>query len=74
MLTHRGIKTNPDKSRTIVEMCHPQNIKEVQQLMRRLTALFRFVPRLAEKIKSMVQLLRKASNFSWDEKCEEIFQ
>jgi len=42
--------------------------------MGRLIALSRFVPRLAEKTKLMVQLLCKASKFSWDKKCEEIFQ
>jgi len=35
MLTHRGIKANLDKCRTIVEMQSPQNIKEVQQLIGR---------------------------------------
>jgi len=29
MLTHQGINANPNKSQIIVEMCSPQNIKEV---------------------------------------------
>ena len=73
ILTPRWIEANPDKCRTIAKMRSPENIKEVQQLMGRLTALSGFVPRLAERTKPMVQLLCKASKFSWDEKCEEIF-
>lgn len=51
-----------------------RNIKEVQQLMGSLIALSRFVPQLAERTKPMVQLLLKVYKFSWDEKCEKIFQ
>ena len=35
---------------------------------------FEVRPRLAERTRPMVQLLQKAAKFSWDEKCEEIFQ
>jgi len=66
------LEANPNKCRTITEMWSPQNIKEVQQLIGHLTALSRFVPRLAERTRSMVQLLRKEAKFSWDEKCKEI--
>jgi len=59
MLTHRGIEANPNKCQAIPSMRNPKNIKEVQQLLGRLTALSRFVPRLAEKMRSMVQLLRR---------------
>ena len=74
MLTHRGIEANPDKCLAIVYMRSLNNIKEVQQLLRCLTTLSRFVPRLAERTKPMVQLLRKAAKFSWDNRCEEIFK
>jgi len=74
LLTHQGIEANMDKCHTIVEMRSPRNVKEVQQLIGRLIALSRFIPQLVERTWSMVQLLRKAAKFSWDEKCEEIFQ
>ena len=45
MLTHRGIEANPDKCKAIVEMRSPSNLKEIQQLLGRLTTLSRFVPR-----------------------------
>jgi len=74
ILTRRGIEANSDKCRAITEMRSPQNVKEMQQLIERLTALYRFVPHLVDQMHSMVQLLCKAAKFSWDEKCEEIFQ
>jgi len=74
MLTHRGIEANPDKCQAITNMRSPQNIKEVQQLLGHLTTLSRFVPRLAERTRPMVQLFRTTSKFSWDKKCEEIFK
>jgi len=73
MLTYRGIEANPDKCKAITEMRSPSNLKEIQQLLGRLTALSRFVPRLAERIRPIVQMLRKTSKFSWNEECEQIF-
>jgi len=43
MLNHRGIKANPDKCQAIVGMRSLKNIKEVQQLLGRLTTLSRLV-------------------------------
>jgi len=73
MLTNRGIEANPDMCKAITEMRIPKNLKEVQQLLGRLTALSRSVPRLAERIRPMAQMLRKATKFSWNETCENIF-
>jgi len=54
-------------------MRSPKNLKEVQQLLGRLTALSRFVPQLAKWIKPMTQMLRKTTKFNWNEACEDIF-
>jgi len=73
MLTHRGIEANPEKCRAISEMRNPKNVKEVQRLVGRLIALSIFVPKLAKKNKSIVQLLRKVSKFQRTDECERIF-
>jgi len=73
MLTHKGIKANPEKWKAITEMRSPKNLKEIQQLLSRLTALSRFVPRLAERMRPMAQMLCKTAKFSWNEACESIF-
>ena len=65
ILTHRGIATNPDKCKAITEMRSSSNLKEIQQLLGRLTTLSRFIPRLAERIRPIAQMLRKTSKFNW---------
>jgi len=74
MLTHRGIEANPDKCQAVVNMRSPTNIKEIQRLVGRLTALSRFMPKLAERIQPMLRLMKKAQKFVWDEACEQSFQ
>jgi len=57
MLTHRGIEANPEKCWAITEMKNLENVKEIQKLIGQLTTLSRFVPKLAEKTKPIIQLL-----------------
>jgi len=73
MLTHRNIKANPEKCRAITKRQSPENVKEIQRLIRRLTTLSRFVQKLVEKTKLIIQLLRKASKVQWTDECEGIF-
>jgi len=73
MLTNRGIEVNPDKCEVILSMRSPTNLKETQRLVGRLTSLSRFLPRLTEKIRPILKVLRKADRFKWDSKCEEAF-
>jgi len=73
MLTQRGIEANPEKCQTIIDMRSPANIKEVQRLVGRLIAISRFLPKLADKTKPMIQLLKKSTKFTWDDTCEQNF-
>jgi len=74
MLTQRGIEANPEKCKAIIEMRSPTNIKEVQRLIGRLTAISRFLPKLAEQTQPIIQLLKKSARFTWTDDCEQIFQ
>jgi len=60
MLTSRGIEANPDKSQAIVEMQSPKTVKEVQRLVGRVVALSLFMPKMAEKIKPILNLLKQS--------------
>jgi len=71
LLTHRDINANPDKGWTLLEMRSPTNFKEVQQLMGKLTSLSRFMPKLVEKLRSIIRLMKKTNSFSWDDMCEK---
>ena len=74
MLTQRGIEANPVKCNVIIEMQSPTSIKEVQCLIGRLTAISRFLPKLAEQTQPIIQLLKKSAKFTWNGDCEQIFQ
>ncbi|KOM40249.1 hypothetical protein LR48_Vigan04g044700 [Vigna angularis] len=73
LLTTRGIEANPDKCRTILEMRSPQKLKKVQRLVGRLTSLSRFIPKLAERIKPIVRIMKKSAGTDWDDQCEQAF-
>jgi len=74
MLTQRDIEANPEKSNAIIEMRSPTNVKEVQRLIGRLTAISRFLPKLAEQTQPIIQLLKKSAKFTWNDDCEQVFQ
>ena len=67
------------KVKVILDMSVPRNIKEVQSLTGRMTALGRFLSRLAkkgelaEKGLPFYKVLSKVKNFVWDDKCQEAF-
>ncbi|XP_027911521.1 uncharacterized protein LOC114170230 [Vigna unguiculata] len=73
MLTQQGIEPNPEKCQTIIDMRSPANIKEVHLLVGRLTAISRFLPKLADKTKPMIQLLKMSTKFTWEDTCEQNF-
>ncbi|RDX94533.1 pol, partial [Mucuna pruriens] len=73
MLTERGIEANPEKCQAIANVRSPRNIKEVQQLMGKLTALARFISKLAEMSTPVFATLKKEGKFAWTDECEEAF-
>ncbi|XP_057418949.1 uncharacterized protein LOC130713175 [Lotus japonicus] len=73
MITTRGIEINPDKSKAILEMKSPTNVKEVQRLTGRMVALSRFLPMAGDKAAPFFTCLRKNSKFQWTEECEQAF-
>jgi len=70
MLTQRGIEANSERCRTIIEIRGPTSIKEVQRLIGRLMAIFRFLPKLAKQTQPIIQLLKKFAKFTWNDDCE----
>jgi len=67
MLTARAIEANPDKCAAIAEMRSPKNLKEIQRLVGRLTSLARFLPKLTEKIKPILKIMKKQTADKWDD-------
>ena len=71
IVNNRGIEANPDKIKAVLDMPPPSNIKEVQRLIGRITALSKFVSKANDKCQPFFQVLKKA--FQWDTRCEEAF-
>ena len=72
LLSERGIEANPEKCAAILAMRSPANVKEVQQLTGRMTALSRFVAS-GEKGHPYFQYLKRNNRFVWTKECEEVF-
>ena len=49
IVNNRGIETNPDKIKAVLNMPPPSNIKEVQRLTGRIAALSRFVSKASDR-------------------------
>jgi hypothetical protein len=63
IISHRGIEANPEKIEAILRMEEPWSQKKVQRLTGCMTALSRFISRLAEKGLPFYRLLKKVEKF-----------
>ena len=63
MVTHRGIKVNPDQIKAISDLKPLWNPKEVQKLIGMAAALNRFISRSADRCRPFFQLLNKWKGF-----------
>ena len=63
MVSHKGIKANPDKIQAILNMEPPRNIKEVQSLTERVVTFNRFVSKATDKCLPFFKVLKKT--FEW---------
>ena len=72
MVSHRGIKANPDKIQAILDMKPPQNTKEIQSLIEQVAALNKFVSKATDKCLPFFKILKKA--FEWTDECRKAFE
>ena len=72
MVSQRGIETNPDKIRAIMEMAPPRNVKEVQSLNRKIVALNKFVSKATDKCLPFFCTLKRS--FEWTAECQQAFE
>ena len=63
MVTHRGIKVNPDHVKAINNLQPPRNPKEVQKLIRMTTALNCFISRSVDRCRPFFLLMNKLKGF-----------
>ncbi|XP_016164305.1 uncharacterized protein LOC107606800 [Arachis ipaensis] len=74
MIMQRGVEANPEMCRAVLEMANLKNLKDIQKLTGRLTALSRFLGASAQKAIPFFKLMKKGTPFKWEAECEEAFQ
>lgn len=74
IVTPKGKEVNKAKVQVVLDMSPPRNIKEIQKLNRRITALSRFIARSTEKSLPFFKVLRKSSKFEWTNECQKVFK
>jgi hypothetical protein len=65
VVPERGIKANPEKISTIMDMGPIKNLKGVQRVTGCLAALSRFIARLGERSLPLYKLMKKSDHFTW---------
>ncbi|GJT10946.1 reverse transcriptase domain-containing protein [Tanacetum coccineum] len=77
IVTSKGIRANPEKTKAVVNMPSPSNLKQMQRLSGKLVALNRFLSKAAEKALPCLDTLKKCTNkkdFHWRTEAEKAFQ
>ena len=74
MVTHRGIKINPNQIKAINSLQPPRNPKEVQKLTGMTAALNGFISRSVDRCKPFFLLMNNWKGFEWTEECALDFQ
>ena len=64
LVSHRGIKANPEKLKAIESMCLPQTLKEMQKLAGCVTSLVRFISKLGEHALPFFKLIKRRGRSS----------
>jgi hypothetical protein len=65
IISHRGIKANPEKISAITNLIAPTCIKDVQKLTGCMAALNRFISKLGERGLPFFKLLKHQEKFVW---------
>jgi hypothetical protein len=73
IVSHDGIRPNPTKVKTVLDMQPPKNNKDIQKLTECMAALSHFISRLSEKGLPFFKLLKASERFIWSEEADAAF-
>ncbi|GJZ57582.1 hypothetical protein Tco_0613076 [Tanacetum coccineum] len=77
IVTFEGIRANPEKTKAVVNIPSPSNLKQIQRLSSKLAALNRFLFKAAKRALPCLDTLKKCTNkkdFHWTTEAEEAFE
>jgi hypothetical protein len=74
VISEKGVSTDPDKVRDIVNWHTPRTVKQTRSFIGMVNYYSRFVPKLAEVAHPLHQVTKKNARFIWTKECELAFQ
>ena len=73
-MSDKGIKVDPSKIKTILEIPPPKSEKEIRGFLGRLQYISQFITKLTSTCKPIFKLLRKHEPHTWNDKCQKAFE
>jgi hypothetical protein len=72
IISHRGIEVNPEKNKAILDICWPNDLKDVQRLTGCVAAVSRFISRLGKKALPLYKMMKKSDEFVWTDEADAV--
>ena len=70
LVSHKGIKANPEKIKAIERMSPPQTLKDMQKLVGYVTSLGPFISKLGEHALPFFGLMKRKGPFKWTQEAD----
>jgi len=74
VVDRRGLRADPDKVKTMLELPRPTNVSGVRRVVGSFSWYRRFVPEFSSIVSPLTNLTKKNSKFIWTDKCEDAFR
>jgi hypothetical protein len=74
IVSHRGIKVNPEKIKAILDISRPNDLKDVHRLIGYVAAVSRFISRLGEKALPLYKLMKNSDEFVWTDEADAMLK
>ena len=74
LITEDGVRTDPNKVRSIAEVNPPENVKQLKTFLGMVTYVAKFIPNLSEISEPLRILERKDIEWHWDETQQKAFE
>jgi hypothetical protein len=74
IVSHRGIKVNPEKIKAILDISRPNDLKDVHRLTGCMAAVSRFISRPGEKALPLYKLMKNSDEFVWTDEADAMLK
>eukprot|EP00253_Pinus_taeda_P009637 PITA_09637 len=74
IISKDGIRIDPERIQSILQIPYPRNIKELQAFLGKINFLRRFIPNLAKIIRLLSNMLKKDSKVKWSLETKQAFE